>query len=220
MKRLCILLPLIALFLHAAGCDFPADPPVKRPVVTPPVDPKKHIDSAATLLPLHKGITWVYTAQTSPTSTQSGIAQVSETIYGGIKYFRVPYTYWESPRDFLLVLPVAMRTIGKGVAFYDAAYDSTGPQRAFRLAFQLPYPAQIGDEWPPAGQTAPFGMTVKVAAKDTVITDLAGASWNVYRYDVRDSRNKLSSLFVLPGKAILRIATEDVVINTVSWGGL
>jgi hypothetical protein len=220
MKRLFIFLPVLAFLFSAGGCDFPADPPVKAPVVTPPVDPKPNIDSATALLPLHKGILWVYTAQTSPASTQSGLAQVTETIYGGTKFFRVPYTYWESPRDFMIVLPVALRSIGKGVAFYDAAYDSTGPQRPFRLAFQLPYPAKVGDEWPPSGQTAPFGMTVKVAAKDTAIADPSGKTWNVYRYDVRDSKNKLSILYIVPGKAILRVIAEGVVINTVSWSGL
>ena len=77
MKRISLFLPVCCALFIVAGCDFPADPPVKPAVNPPPLQPLENIDSAASLLPLHKGISWVYIAQPMTGGAQGGSASVT-----------------------------------------------------------------------------------------------------------------------------------------------
>ncbi|MBL0174085.1 MAG: hypothetical protein IPP94_02280 [Ignavibacteria bacterium] len=216
------LLVALVCALAAGGCDFPADPPLKAPVTPPAVEARPHIDSAAALLPLRKGVGWVYMAQPKFMAPQSGIAWVTETVMGGTLYHRAPFTYDLNPVKLVLVLPHCMRQVDRGIAFYDAPFDTLREApRSPRLMFVLPYPAARGAEWPSGNApNGPFGMTVTVQAKDTVIADPAGATWHTYRYDVRDAKGERTSLFIVPGKAIVRMQRDDVTIHTMSWIGL
>ena len=210
---------LAGIALTGLHCDFPDDPPLKAPA-TPPVSEISRIDSAAALLELKHGISWVYMAVPKGGVGQTYIMNPVEFMHGGTRYMRAPYGYMETHGRFTLSLPLLMRQVDKSISFYDFPLDTLRePGRTPRFAFMLPYPAGVGRVTPDInGPTS--GVTTKVVAKDTVITDQTGAPRRVYRYEVQGYHNGRTVIYVLPGKALLRIEQDDVDYHTFTWIGL
>ncbi len=210
-------LPLLLLTAVAllAGCDFPADPPLKQ-TPTPPPTPVT-IDSARCLLPISLGNRWNYVpvlkgGQVLPLNT----AVLTEISYQGKLYYEMKFAYRDNQPPYReeIPFPPLLQADSTNIRFYDrpSGLDSLGNLRAPELQFSLIYPAAVGMSWE-RGNT-----TVLVVAKDTSIMDYAGTrSYNTYRYDIKEHGIKQATFYIIPGSAILRMETPKVTFHTTSW---
>lgn len=202
-----------------SGCDFPADPPLKSS--TPVSPPASYIDTAKYLLPLAKGVSWIYIGVGRNQQTQSYETNANEIVTHNGTYYRVNYLHnpQGSPPRPVQAFPPTMRNIQQGLAFYNiVGILDTSEKRELKPAFVLPYPSKPGQVWTQEPPQQDF--TVRVIAKDTTIVDYLGERRSVYRYEVTERGAGVTNFYVLPGKALLRIEHPDATFHTVAWMGL
>jgi hypothetical protein len=212
-------LPSIAValcFLFLAGCDFPADPPLKAPVQP---KPDFQIDSARCLLPLKPGNVWTYTVLPKGEAPRIGYAIAGEQTYSGNIYSEVKYSYYPASSWYaVLAFPSILQKTSHALSFYEkGGVDSSGT-RLPRLVYTLPYPAAVGTVW----RDSHSDYQVTVAAKDTVLRSYDSLNtYACYRYDVQrihgSGSGRIISMYCIPGSAILKIVYDDLVFFTTEW---
>jgi hypothetical protein len=211
-----ILFVCLGAVLFTAGCDFPSDPPIKTPV-TPPTH-QSTIDTSKVLLPLSKGISWIYIAVKNQQS-QSYETNASEIRNSRGLFFRVSYIHnpQGSPPRPILAFPSMLRNLPEGLGFYNTTgVLDTNSSLELKPSFVLPYPSTPGNTWSGAPSSE---YTVRVVSKDTIIVDFTGEKRAVYRYEVMESGRSTTNFYVLPGKAFIRIDHPEATFHTVAWIG-
>jgi hypothetical protein len=208
----------LVVLIVLGGCDFPSDPPLKTTVTPPPVI--SVIDTAKTLLPLAKGITWIYVGVAN--NQQSEPYQTSPLEIKSMRtYFRLSYSVnvnQGGPPRIVTAFPNILRNLPEGLAFYETnGVADTSGQHDPNPAFVLPYPSVPGAKWSSA---ATSDFTVRVVSKDTLITGYTEEKRAVYRYEVTEKGKSPMNFYVLPGKALLRIERADATFYTVAWLGI
>ena len=215
----CCIVSISTLVLLLGGCDFPSDPPVRThvaPVVVPSM-----IDTSKVLLPLAKGISWLYYGVSKNQQPQSYETTAFETKSNRGTFYRVTYSHNQpgAPPRPVFAFPSMLRNIPEGLAFYSlTGVMDTSQERQVYPAFVLPYPAQTGTVWRSSSPASDY--SVQVMAKDTAIVDYIGETRRVYRYSVFDGGRDTTTFYVLPGKALLRIEHPDATFYTVAWIGI
>lgn len=200
------------------GCDFPSDPPLK--IDNPVVPPVNVIDTASVLLPLRQGAGWVYYAVPRFGPPVSYITYATpEELNGGTFYRVVYYHTLMGPTRVVQGFPVLLRNQSQGLAFYSyySAGDTTASSRPPRPQFILPYPAKADTSWIDTGFNTEY--LVRVAVKDTSVADYTGLLHRVYRYEVLEKGKETTTLYIIPGKAILKVEQKDMMFHTVAWFG-
>lgn len=213
-------LPVHALvacaILFAVGCDFPSDPPLKDTTVVPPV--VEPADTLAPLLPLHRGVEWVYQyEQTGRPPSMPRIAVPRPLEYDGVLFQYVPYAaYTGGPGGMEVAFPVLLRNDSLGLAFHqpERMEDTSGITIRPKYIFTLPYPAKIGRFYD--GQNPEH--RVRLTHRDTLVTMFnLPVSLPCHRYEVWKGPRLSSVLYIVPGLCILRIEDERRVFHTISW---
>lgn len=216
MKAFLLSSLLVAAIL--TGCDFPSDPPLKPD--TPVVPPVSTIDTAKALLPLRPGAGWVYYAVPRFGPPVSYITTITPEDLNGGTWYRVVYTHTlMGPTRVVMGFPVLLRNLPQGLGFYSyfSPGDTTATSRPPRAQFVLPYPAKVDSVWNDTNFNNEY--TVRVVAKDTTVADYSGLTHKVYRYEIVEKGKDRTTMYVIPGKAIMRIEQQDVTFQTVAWFG-
>lgn len=207
------------LVLLAGGCDFPSDPPIKAPDVPDVV--VSTIDTSKVLLPLRKGVAWLYYGVSKNQFPQSYDASAYEIKSNKGTFYRVTYSHTPggAPPRPVFAFPSMLRNIPEGLGFYSLnGVMDTSATRELYPAFVLPYPSQPGTVW--RSSQPGSDISVRVAAKDTAIVDYIGETRRVYRYEVVDKGRDTTTFYVLPGKALLRVEHPEATFHTVAWIGI
>ena len=198
-------------------CDFPADPPLKQRASS---TAESRIDSARALLPLKVGNVWTYIAVPKDEGSQSGYAIASQQTFSGSIYYDVKYVFFPAKTWMaVLAFPSIMQSSDRALSFFEKGNgaDSNGT-RLPHLLFTLPYPAAAASVW----SNGVSDYSVTVAAKDTMLASYDGANhYSCYRYDVQrmhgPGQGHRTSIYCIPGSAILKIESEDIIFYTTEW---
>jgi hypothetical protein len=207
---------MLALVLLATHCDFPADPPLKSDVVEPPaVEPT---DSTGVLLPLHRGVEWVYVHETPPRPASLPRLVVPRPLdYDGVVYHYVPYVaFTGGPTGVDVAFPVLLRNDSLGLSFYQPLRieDTSGITVRPKYMYTLPYPARSGRFY--QGRNPEFA--VRITHRDTLIAmQNHPVSLPCHRYEVWKGPRLATVLYVVPGLCILRVEDEHRVFHTINW---
>ncbi|MBR9976294.1 MAG: hypothetical protein KFF77_11980 [Bacteroidetes bacterium] len=202
--------------LFAVGCDFPSDPPLKDTTIVPPID--EPADTLSPLLPLHRGVQWVYQHEQQgrpPSMPRMIVPRPLE--YDGIDFHYVLYAaYMGGPGGVEVAFPVLLRNDSIGLAFHQPLRmeDTSGISIRPKYIFTLPYPGRIGRFH--EGQNPEY--RVRLTHRDTLVTMFNyPVSLLCHRYEVWKGQRLTSVLYVVPGLCILRIEEERRIYHTISW---
>ena len=215
LQRPVIVALSMAAVLIAVGCDFPSDPPLKS-ADDPPA--ASTYDSTNVLLPLHRGVNWVYLfEQPGRPPSQPRIVTPRPLSYEGVTYHFVPYAaYQMGPGALEVAFPVLLRNDTLGLEFYQPmrAEDTSGISIDPKYIFTLPYPAKVGSYTSPKNPE----YSVRLTSRDTLIT-MANhpVSLPCHRYEIWKGPRLQTVMYVVPGLCILRVEDERRVYHTLAW---
>jgi hypothetical protein len=215
MRQFLFILAILGTAVFAS-CDFPSDPPLlpddsgQPPDMTP--------DSTDVLLPLKSGNAWLYVAIPRMRPIQDPrYAMATPIMDDTVKYHEVPYVYSGTPQlPRTLAFPPVLRNTRAGLEFYDKINeeDTLRFTHSPEHRFTLPYPARRGTTW----KSASGEVSVVLVSADTLVEDLNNVfSWRTYRYDVSVRNQLTTSFYIIPGTAIIRVETRNILFETISW---
>ncbi len=208
---------LLACGLAFASCDFPSDPPLKKVVPPPPPPPVFNIDSASVLLPLHPANKWSFIVVSYQSASQmASIAKILPLDWQGDTFSLLRYYYWVGGGYPTAAFPPVLQNDSLGLHMYErgSSADTVTLSRAPKIAFVLPYPSAVGTTW----SSAESEYTVRVAAKDTVITGYNDfTQYRCYRYNVDHRGRPKYVIHAMPGVAIMRVDYDNLVFFTTAW---
>lgn len=211
-----VVVALVTALVLAVACDFPSDPPLKSTTVVPP--DSTPTDTLAPLIPLHRGIQWVYQYEQQgrpPSMPRLVIPRPLE--YEGIEFHYVPYVApMGGPGELDVAFPVLLRNDSTGLAFHQPVRmeDTSGITIRPKYFFTLPYPAQLGKMYNSRNPE----FRVRLTHRDTLVTMFSHpVSLPCHRYEVWKGPRLETVLYIVPGLCILRVEDDRRVYHTISW---
>ncbi len=209
---------LILLLSFAAGCEWPADPPLKSAVPQPP-DTTDPADTIKVLLPLDPRLSWTYvvTSNVRPPQAERRVSPVPID-WQNIRFYEVEYAYYTTSPGMqpLLAFPPILKNTRTGLSFFQLSnpQDSIVMTSPPRLAYHLPYPAKQGAIWNSPNEE----YQVRLLNVDTLVTDFSTMmTFRVWRYRITRQRQLETEIYAIPGVAFLRVEDMMFRFHTIGW---